>query len=170
MSDIFHRSSAVFSADRKHRYRLDRDVQPSGVVAAYFGVNGSTAGEDEEDQTTLKWRGFSMRNGFARYIAANPFAYCATDVSELARAADPVGPDNARHLAEVILEADVLVPCWGNRGKLPQHLRHHLDDLADLLFASGKPVRIFGLTASGDPKHPLMLGYDTPLRSWVRTP
>ena len=32
--------------------------------------------------------------------------------------------------------------------------------------ASGKPLLCFGLTKSRDPKHPLMLGYDTPLIEW----
>lgn len=159
-------SGAIMSADERYRYRLDRDVQEEGLVAAYFGVNGSTAGPVEEDQTTKKWRGFSLQNGFRKYIAANPFAYRATDVRELAKAADPVGPENARYLTEIIAEADVLVPCWGNRDKVPRHLHHHFENLLDQIFDSGKPVRIFGLTQSGDPKHPLMLGYNTPLLSW----
>ena len=84
-------------------------------------------------------------------VAANPFAFRATDVAQLARRPDPVGPENARYLLEVIDEADVLVPCWGARGKVPRSLHSHLDALAALLLASGKPVRVLGLTASGDP-------------------
>jgi hypothetical protein len=168
VSDLFASSSAVISPCGIWRYRLDRSVQEQGIVAAFFGVNGSTAGPIEEDQTTSKWRGFSLRNGFRRYIAANPFAYRATDVRMLAKVADPVGPENARYLAEVIAEADVLVPCWGNRAKVPHSLRHHFDRLADQIFAAGKPVLTFGFTNSGDPKHPLMLGYDTPLAPWIR--
>lgn len=161
-------SSAVFSPDRMHRYRLDRDVQEQGVVFAYFGVNGATAGETEEDHTTMKWRGFTIRNGGRKYIAGNPFAYCATDVRDLAGAVDPVGPDNARHLVQIMADADILVPCWGDRGKLPRRLRHHLVDLKNQIFDTGKPVLIFGLTNAGDPKHPLMLGYNTPLMAWWR--
>src|SRR5437899_12103776 len=85
-----------------------------------------------EDQTTLKWRGFTLRNGGSRYIAINPYAYRATSVKELADAADPVGPDNPRYLREVIAEADVLVPCWGNANKVPPRLRHHFADLLDM--------------------------------------
>ena len=79
---------------------------------------------------------------------------------------DGVGPQWVR-LAEIIAEADILVPCWGDRNKVPPHLRHHFDALKRLIFASGKPVKIFGLTAGGDPKHPLMLGYDTQLVDWA---
>lgn len=164
--DLLLSSGAVISDCGTYRYRLDREVQTQGLVFAYFGVNGSTATAIQEDQTTMKWRGFTLRNGGRRYIAANPFAYRATDVRELAKAADPVGPENARYLREVISEADILVPCWGSRTKVPKHLRHHFADLKTLLFKSGKPVKIFGLTSSGDPMHPLMLGYDTPLVNW----
>ena len=158
--------SAVISTCGLFRYRLDRPVALKGLVFAFFGVNGSTATGTEEDQTTRKWFGFTSRNGGSRYIAGNPFALRATDVKELARAADPVGPENARYLAEIIAEADVLVPCWGNRGKVPKHLRGHFDRLRNQLFESGKPVKIFGQTKGGDPLHPLFLGYDTPLVPW----
>jgi hypothetical protein len=167
MTDLFDSgSSAVISDCELYRYRLDRFVQELGLVVAFFGVNGSTAGPIEEDQTTKKWRGFSLRNNFRRYIAANPFAFRARDVKRLATVADPVGPENARYLAETIAEADVLIPCWGDRNKVPRQLRHHFDALKAQIFTAGKPVRIFGLTNSGDPKHPLMLSYDTPIVSW----
>lgn len=168
MKDATPTGTAVISECGTYRYRLDRHVQAEGLVFAYFGVNGATATGEEEDQTTKKWLGFTMRNGGRRYIAANPFGYRATDVRELAKASDPVGPENARYLREIIAKADVLVPCWGSRVKIPPRLRGHLWELKDLLFASGKPVKTFGFTLSGDPKHPLMLGYDTPLTDWAR--
>lgn len=160
------RSSAVISDCQDYRYRLDRDVQPHGIVFAYFGVNPSTADGIEEDQTTKKWRGFTLRNGGCRYITANLFGYRAKDVRALADALDPVGPDNERYWHEIINEADILVPCWGDRAKLPPRLWPQLNRLRDLLIAAGKPIKVFGLTAGGDPKHPLMLGYDTPLVEW----
>lgn len=158
--------SAIFSACGTYRHRLEREVQPEGVVFAYFGVNPSKAGAIVEDQTTMKWRGFTLINGGRRYIAGNAFGYRATAVRDLASVADPVGPGNADHINAIIADADILVPCWGSRIKLPKHLRIHLDDLMVRLLGSGKPVKVFGRTSSGDPKHPLMLGYDTPLTEW----
>lgn len=159
-------NSAIFDPDRIWRYRLDRDVQAIGLIFAFFGVNGSTADELEEDHTTRKWFGFSKRNGARKYIAGNPFAYCATDVRKLADAVDPVGPDNARHLAEIIAEADVLIPCWGNTLKVPGRLKPHIWALRDQIFASGKPIKVLGLTKLGDPAHPLRLGYERQLMDW----
>jgi hypothetical protein len=158
--------SAVFSECGLFRYLLEREVQQEGIVIGYCGVNGSTAGAEVEDQTTMKWRGFTLRNGGRRYIAFNPFAYRSTDVRELARVPDPVGPLNAKYIREAIARSDLLVPCWGNRAKVPTKLRAHFYDILGLMLASGKPIKVFGLTKSGDPKHPLMLGYNTQLQDW----
>lgn len=155
--------SAIFSPCGTFRYRLEREVQPGGIVYAYFGVNGSTAGTVENDQTVRKWIGFTFRNGGQRFIVGNAFAFCSKDVRALVRAADPIGPDNDAHLAKIIQDADQLVPCWGSRDKLPSPLHSRLDWLSRLLLDSGKPIKGFGLTKSGDPLHPQMLGYSTPL-------
>jgi len=150
----------------QYRYRLERVLAEHGIVVAYFGVNPSTAGAEVEDQTTMKWRGFAFRMSARKYIAGNPFAFRATDVRALSRAADPVGPENEQHIRQIVADADLLVPCWGNRSKLPLALRPRLGALTRVLLASGKPVHVFGLTKSGDPLHPLMLGYDTQLVRW----
>lgn len=163
MSSLFQQPgmSAVISPCGTWRYRLDRSVAESGIVYAYFGVNPSTASGDTEDQTTKKWRGFTVRNGGRAYIAGNPFAFRATDVRALASAADPIGPDNDAHLREIIAEADVLVPCWGAVAKVPRHLRGRFAVVLKMLRDSGKPVKCFGQTQCGSPTHPQMLGYDT---------
>lgn len=160
---------AVISPDGVYRYRLDRHVgdgTAAPLVFGYFGVNGSTATAETNDQTVKKWIGFTERAGGSRYIVGNAFAFRARDVKALASAADPIGPENDAYLYEIMTEADILVPCWGSRDKLPPRLHPRLDLVRDLIFSFNKPVQIFGLTASGDPKHPLSLGYDTILRDW----
>lgn len=161
--------SAVISPCGLHRYRLDRNLWPvnsGGKVFAYFGINPSTADATFDDATVRKWRGFTERNGGERFIVGNVFSYRATDVHELARAQSPQGPGFWAELVQILAEADILVPCWGSRSKVPERLRPQIDGLLELLTASGKPVMHFGLTSGGDPKHPLMLAYSTPLRPW----
>lgn len=158
--------TAVISPCGLYRYRLEREVQLAGLVYAYFGVNGSTATADVDDQTVRKWIGFTQRNNGRRFIVGNAFAYRATNVRELAQADDPVGPDNNEHLRQIIADADVLVPCFGNQSKVPNRLRPQFDVLCYLLFSAAKPVKVFGLSKGGDPLHPLMLSYDRPLIDW----
>ena len=155
--------SAVISECGKYRYRLERDVQMDGKVFAFFGVNPSTADASIDDATVRKWIGFTKVNGGRRFIVGNVFALRSTDVNALKSAPDPVGPDNAEHLLAIAAAADILVPCWGARGKIPKELHIHLAQTLTLLVATGKPIMTFGFSKSGDPLHPLMLGYSTPL-------
>jgi hypothetical protein len=158
--------NAVISDCGRYRYRLDRDCGAGKLVIAYFGVNPSTADASIDDATVRKWRGFSTRLGASRFIVGNVFAYRATDVHELARCADAIGPLNRHYLYEIAAEADVLIPCWGSRDKLPKQLRHAFDMTMSDLIAAGKPVKVFGRSKSGDPLHPLMLGYNTTINEW----
>jgi hypothetical protein len=138
--------SAVLSECGHYRYRLDRCLGMfDGPVYAFFGINPSTADASLDDATVRKWKGFVSRWGGSRFIVGNVFAYRATDVRELAKVAAPIGPLNDRYINDICEEADIMVPCWGDRGK---------------------PVMTFGLSKGGDPMHPLMLGYDTPLVEW----
>ncbi|HGM4965492.1 TPA: DUF1643 domain-containing protein [Pseudomonas putida] len=171
-------SSAVISDCQLYRYRLEREVCAEGKVFAYFGINPSTADAALDDPTVRKWRGFTLRNGGRRFIVGNIFALRATDVREVSfpnnlQALDAQGravpyrhAENSQHIRQIIAEADVLVPCWGSTAKITPRLRYCIGELLEVLLASGKPVMHLGLTKGGDPRHPLMLGYDTPLTLW----
>lgn len=158
--------SAVISECKKYRYRLDRKVASTGKVIAFFGVNPSYADEAEDDNTITRMRGFTLSHAGSRFIVGNVFSYRSPYVRDLATVEDCFGSLHQQYLQGIVFEADLLVPCWGSRNKLPQSLRHHLDNTMALLIESGKPVYSFGLTASGDPKHPLMLAKSTVLSPW----
>jgi hypothetical protein len=174
--------SATISTCGLYRYRLEREMNPSvldafaapsplaGKTVMFVGVNPSTADATLNDATVRKWMGFCHRWGVRRFVVGNAFAYRATDVKALAslRPADAIGAENDWHLMRLAVEADVIVPCWGNTGKVPPSLRPRFGFLAGMLTGAGKPLHCFGLTASGDPKHPLMLGYDTPLIEYAK--
>lgn len=160
--------SAFFSHCGTYRFSLERRVQMSGPVYAYFGVNPSTAGATIDDATVRKWIGFTKVLGGSRFLVGNLFAYRSTDVKALVASADPVGPHNSAWLADIIRQADVLVPCWGSRDKLPKALHPQIMQVARQLIHSSKPTKVWGLTKSGDPLHPLMLGYSTPLIDWCK--
>ncbi len=161
--------SAIISSCGLYRWRLERSISIfDQLVIAYFGINPSTANASIDDQTVAKWIGFSERMRAGRFIAGNVFGYRAKNVKELAKVADPVGLLNDAHLVAIIAEADILIPCWGDRSKVPASLHHHIDRTLGLILNSGKPVKTFGLTAGGDPKHPQMLGYNTELVDYER--
>ena len=159
--------SATISDCGKYRYSLERQIAPVGKTIAYFGINPSTAGPIENDPSVCKMIGFSEREGAGRMIVGNVFAYRSKDVKDLLL--DPLPAFSLVHqgyLKQIMGDADVLVPCWGSRTKVPKALRHHFDNMLALLLNSGKPVLHFGCTKSGDPLHPLFLSYTTPLIPW----
>lgn len=159
--------SAIISPCGLYRYRLERTVAADGPVYAFFGINPSTADASLDDATVRKWIGFTKVFGGSRFLVGNVFAYRATDVRELALDPAPAfSLEHQAHLQQIAADADVLVPCWGNKSKAPKDLQHHFGNVLHLLRQTGKPIKVFGFTKSGDPKHPLMLGYDTPLTSW----
>lgn len=156
--------NALLSTCGRYRYFLTRGDE-TGPTYCFIGLNPSTADADIDDATVRKWAGFVKRLGGSGFVVANVFAYRATDPKELANTVDPVGPLNARYVRRCVEDADIVVPCWGNQSKAPKEVRHAFEQTLRQIrvAAKDKPVLCFGLTKSGDPKHPLMLGYDTPL-------
>lgn len=158
-------SSAVISACGLYRFRLGRDVAMTGKVICFVGVNPSTADATTNDHTITKlWGG-------RRLLVGNLFPLRATNVKELAEPRyDPDAVETNRvNLVQMFREADVLVPMWGDRAKLPVIMRGKCDRVLASMFLSGKPVGHLGLTKGGDPKHPLMLPYTTPLTLYKGT-
>lgn len=159
--------SAIISSCGLYRYRLEREVQENGIVAAILGVNPSTADAEVDDATIRKDMGFARRLGWRRIIKGNEFAWRDTDVRRLRTALDPVGPDNDVHLEAIMREADIVVAAWGPLAKLPRELRARWKGVVDIArWQVGKPLYCFGVAQDGQPKHTLMLAYDTPLELW----
>lgn len=157
--------SAIVSPCEQYRYRLERTVAMEGPVYAFFGINPSTADASVDDATVRKWIGFTKKWGGSRLIVGNVSPLRATDVRELKTRliSTQAYGDNLTALRRIIAEADVLVPCWGDRGKAPRVIHNDIDQLMATIKTSTKPVMHLGLTKGGDPRHPLMLGYNTPL-------
>jgi hypothetical protein len=166
LSDLLIKRSAIISECGLYRPRLDRDLGFPGLVAAILGVNPSTADGETDDATIRKDYGFCRRNGIGRFIKGNKFAFRATDVRELRAAADPIGPTNDAYLEQMMREADIVIAAWGPLSKLPPHLRGRWKRVASIARDVGKPLYCFGTAQDGQPRHTLMLAYDTPLVEW----
>lgn len=159
-------SDAIISDCGLYRYRLEREGAGEGSTAIIM-VNPSTADAEQDDATIRKLRGFGERNGWGRLIIGNLFAYRATDVRELGRAVDPIGPENDEHLARIFSEADRVICGWGPVSKQPRAYRG-LRWRKILTIAGDRPLHCIGETAKcGHPCHPLMLSYDRPIVRWL---
>ncbi len=159
--------SVVFSPCGTYRYRLERPDAFGDHSTAVIMVNPSTADAVQNDHTIRKLIGFRDLNGWGHLIVGNLFAYRATDVRELAKAADPIGPDNDFYLRQIIGEAQQVVVAWGPVTKQPKHLRDRWRIITEIAQPLGKPLLSIGLPAKcGHPCHPLTLSYDRKLQPW----
>jgi len=141
-------------------------VWTPGPIVVYVGLNPSTMTATKTDATGRKWRGFAERMGCGGFIAVNAFALRSTDPKGLNQRAgwDSVGAGNDDAILAAIAFPGVekVVACWGRPpsvklvGRLWE-VRNMLAKRCDLL--------CWGLTKEGQPRHPLMLPYSTPLEA-----
>jgi hypothetical protein len=149
--------SAVISEDVRYRYRLDRRWGP-GPRVVWLMLNPSTADAEQDDATIRRIRAFSQGWGFSALTVVNLYAWRTTDPAGLWTAADPVGPDNDRHIAEVCATSHVIA-AWG------AHARP--DRIAAVLALPGMDgLRALAVTKTGQPRHPLYLRGNLTPQPW----
>ncbi len=119
-------------------------------MAAFIGLNPSTATPEKLDPTVAKCEFWAQRWGFEGFVMLNLFSYRATEPADMLCHADPAGdPHNRDAITWVANHAGLVVACWGNDG---QHLER-----STLIRSALKdvPLRCLHLNKTGEPKHPL---------------
>jgi hypothetical protein len=147
--------TAVFSACRTWRYRLDRDVATLAATRGavrFVGLNPSTADETQDDPTIRRCKRFALDWGFGRLVMANAYAFRSTNPKGLWSAADPVGPENDAHLEAIAREVELVVCAWGAHAR-PDRVAAVLAALA----RAGRQPHALATTKAGAPGHPLYL-------------
>ena len=155
-------SEAVYSDCEAYRYDLTRVWDASGPKALFVMLNPSTATEFQNDPTVERCERRARALGFGAFRVTNIFAYRATDPKVMRKVADPIGPANDVAIANGAAWASRIICAWGGHGT-------HMDrgqTVERLLRANAKPLWHLGLTQSGQPKHPLYIGYDRQPEPW----
>ncbi len=122
-------------------------------------LNPSTADATNDDPTLRRCIAFAAREGHGAVEILNLFAYRATAPAVLRAAADPVGPDNDRHLEALFERQRTVLAAWGAHGGLAARAE------AVVRMARGRGVRLtcLGRTVAGQPRHPLYVRADSGL-------
>lgn len=141
---------AVFSRCKRYRYQLtrrwDREAPERHVV--FIGLNPSTADHQVDDPTIRRCMGFTRNWGYNTLTVINLFAYRTPYPVELKKSADPIGPQNSRHLGRVIRSADLVIACWGRHGGWQEQDQRLLRRFGDRLYCLAE-------NNDGSPAHPL---------------
>jgi hypothetical protein len=145
---------AIFSPDKLYRYTLERSWgrAQTGSRAVFIGLNPSTADERTLDPTLRRCVNFCITWGYTQFTMLNLFAFRATDPKRMMKVRRPVGDDNDKYIKQRCRGAGIIVCAWSamgdylNRGHIVREMLGGRYSLYHL-----------GLTANGEPKHPLYL-------------
>lgn len=141
---------------------IDRELsweEPKACV--FIMLNPSTADGEADDPTIRKCVGFASRWRYEKLIVVNLFAYRATKPAEVLRlfhTENPVGDRNQEAVERAIHRAGRIVCAWGSHGR---HLEQDQTMLGWLDKAGVERLYALGYDAKGNPRHPLMVPYDT---------
>jgi hypothetical protein len=180
-----------------YRYTLSREFgdplleqmgwpHPPTRRVLWVMLNPSTATETKPDQTISKCIGFTKLWGWHAFHVVNLFAMRATEPKDLFKAmrsgVDVVGPGNDGHIvAAANWSGEQLVVCaWGGVPNMPG-VRNRIAWVKELLrphrlhalgFTKGYDLKTVNPSGprprEGEPRHPLMLAYETPLEVYCR--
>jgi hypothetical protein len=151
-------SSAVISDCGAYRYLLRRRWDVKRPALLFCMLNPSIADAERNDPTIRRCLGFARAWEYGGLEVVNLYAYRATQPAELFRAADPVGPDNDRHIAEAVARAGRVIVGWGNHGRNAERLASVLPLLNE--------AYCFDITSAGQPRHPLYVRSDAVPVRW----
>lgn len=154
-------TGAVLSECGTYRYLLWRAWIQGAAPMTFVMLNPSTADASTDDPTIRKCVGFAKHNHYGAIEVVNIFAFRATNPKELLRNGSKiVGPLNEHHIDLAIRRSHKVVVAWG--GGVPARFRWHLDEVLATIRRKRDPMCL-GATKSGEPRHPLMLSYTTPI-------
>lgn len=153
--------TAVLSECGRYRYRLGRTWDAAVRPLVFVMLNPSTADAEVDDPTITRCVGFARSAGAGGIDVVNLFAFRATDPADMAAAADPVGPDNDRHVRKAAEQGFRTVVAWG--AGVPKRYADRVAAVLAVLRNVGLPVWCLGATKDGHPRHPLFVRGDVTL-------
>lgn len=147
--------TAVLSPCGRYRYLLGRIWNELAIplgprIVLWVMLNPSTANDDVDDPTIRRCINISDSLGYDGLEVVNLFAWRSPTPLALAKADDPVGPENDLHIKEAVARASRIVVAWGNGIPMADQRRSEVRKLL-------RPydLHCLGHTGVGAPRHPL---------------
>jgi hypothetical protein len=151
MSDLFEARRAELSPDRQYRNCLEIVWDLNLPVAAFVGLNPSTADQFQDDHTIRREKAFAADWGCGGLLKLNLFAFRSTDPKVMLAHPDPIGTINTIEylLSKLAPVKGPKIAAWGTHGS-------HLGRGAEVL-RSIPALQYLRINNDGSPAHPLYL-------------
>ena len=118
-------------------------------MACVIGLNPSKADETTDDATNRRLMGLLSAQGFLGYWLVNLLPEVQPDPTQVQFARRRLSAKNRHAIQEAMAVSHTTIVAWGHLGaRIP--FRHQVLALADETWC-------FGVTAGGEPRHPLYL-------------
>lgn len=145
------------SPDGQRRYRLGR-FWGAGAVACVVGLNPSVANAERDDPTNRRLISLLQSAGFSGYWLVNLLPEVEPYPSQLRWTDRRLSAANRRAIERAIHEAERTVVCWGRWGARLAFRQQVL--------AMAREPWCFGVTLTGEPRHPLYLPNHTVMQRY----
>ncbi|MGG0276205.1 DUF1643 domain-containing protein [Bacillus rhizoplanae] len=156
--------NAIIEGD--YRYSLTREWDITNKKRALFiMLNPSTADAHYDDMTTTRCIHFAKKEQCGSLEICNLFGYKATYPKELEKLtlSEAIGNQTNYYLEKAFQNADIIVACWGEKGKLFKRSTTVKKLLRQWSIDTKKTIYYFGFTAKNEPRHPSRLPNDANL-------
>lgn len=147
---------AVISDCKRYRYALARSIAGMGKGMTFVMLNPSTADGEKDDATIRACMRRAWAEGYQFMWVVNLFGWRSTDPQALFNAmvdVDVIGPENDANIKRLVAQADKVVVGWGEWGR---KFDWRVTQVMRIIKAEGKVPLCLGMTATGQPKHPLL--------------
>lgn len=162
MANHYLENDAVISDCGQYRYLLRRVWDFAKPRALLVMLNPSTADARQDDATIRSCVRLLSGLGYGSMEVVNCFGWRATDPSELAKAADPIGADNDRIIESAVNRCDIVIFAYGAHAMAGRRGRQ----IREIVSRSRPAAFCFGKTKAGAPKHPLYIKSGTQLEAF----
>lgn len=165
--DRYTKSTAVWGGDKsEYRYSLKREWMGGKGKIIFIMLNPSTADEKLDDPTVRCCMNRAMRDGFGCCEIVNLFAIRGANPKIIKQVDDPVGPDNNKAICGAVRSAKLVICAWGAQGGFDGRGGYILELISGIVEHGNIPVKVFGWTKNGEPKHPLYQRNDNELEDF----
>lgn len=169
MIEVISRSAEI-SPCRQYRYLLTRTLaRPRYIIGGrgsctFVMLNPSTADGLEDDPTIRRCLGFVDDLGFDELRVVNLFAWRATYPKDMLKVMDPVGPHGDDWIMRATSDANMVICAWG--AHTHRKVKARAASVRKMLNDSGHDLHHLGLSAEGQPRHPLFLERSARPKRW----